>query len=144
MTDAALVQVYRQIPSLDRPCPPGCGACCGILWPSQAENRNIRSWLRLRGRPFIDFLLTAGLDCPYLDGDKRCSIYPVRPFLCRILAAAEALPCPSGLAGANRPLKPPQSSYLYGQIYLRGKQKALTEKHAALIREVLRGAGMLL
>jgi Fe-S-cluster containining protein len=132
-----LERVYQQIPNPNTPCSPNCGKCCGILWPSRLEISNIQEWLERRGRKYIDFNMTPSIDCPYLDEDKRCSIYPVRPFLCRILAVSTDLPCPIRLCRHNKPLNHAQSSKLYREIYLTGKQKPLTEKHRKLLRQIL-------
>jgi len=34
--------------------------------------------------------------CPLLTADKRCSRYDMRPLLCRLYGAVEAIPCPHG------------------------------------------------
>lgn len=137
--DQRLEKIYNQIPKPDLLCPPNCGDCCGILYPSQAEIRNIKEWLAIRNREYIDFLFVdADVTCPYLDEYKRCSIYPVRPFLCRLLAATIDLPCPHRLCRTTKPLNPAQSTALYKEVYLKGKQKPLTEKHRELLRPIIR------
>lgn len=96
-----------------------------------AETANIRAWCEERRIEFKEFYATIGLDCPYLLEDKRCSIYPVRPFLCRIAGVSTDLPCPLPLSGCSpqKVLNHAQSSCIYAQIYLQGKETRRTEKH---------------
>ena len=130
-----LETVYRQIPKSS--CAPGCGECCGILYPSMAELRNIYDWCQEHHVEYKDFTMTVGLDCPYLSPQKECSIYPVRPFLCRILGVSTELPCPLGKCKGGKMLNRSQGSALYRDIYLRGKEKPRTEKHQRELRKIL-------
>lgn len=70
----------------------GCGSCCSnYLVMSRKEIRDIRRYIRKhkieackRNLP----LAGAAIDmtCPFLDlgrGNKKCTIYEVRPFVCR-------------------------------------------------------------
>lgn len=132
---STLKSVYGQIPKST--CILGCGECCGILFPGLAEIRNIKDWCEERSVEYKDFNMTVGLDCPYLTADKECVIYPVRPFLCRILGVSIDLPCPMGNCTAIKMLNHPQSSSLYKAIYLHGKEKSRTEKHRRLIHNLL-------
>ena len=137
--NSKLEGIYKQIPKST--CPPHCGKCCGILFPSLAELRNVKDWLSTRNREYKDFLMTVGVDCPYLNEDKSCSIYPVRPYLCRVMGVSD-LHCPLNLCQPVKVLSHSESAALYKDIYLRGKEKHRTEKHAVLIREVLRKEGI--
>lgn len=134
-----LLDVYNQIPQAT--CPPGCGKCCGPVFPSLAELRNIKTWLHARGRVYLDFLKAYETgDCPYLDTapDKRCTIYPVRPFVCRLLGASTHLPCQLGKCKPpGKLLNRAQSDFLYKQIYLHGKEKSRTEKHQKIVTAVV-------
>ena len=131
-----LENIYSQIPKST--CEAGCGECCGILFPSLAELRNIKDWCEQHSVEYKDFNMLVGLDCPYLSKGKECIIYPVRPFLCRILGVSSDLPCPLGKCNHAKILNHPQSSALYTAIYLKGKEKPRTEKHRKLIRKVLK------
>ena len=87
---------------------------------------------------FKDFLdVTEDGACPYLTPDKKCLIYPVRPFLCRILGVSSELPCPIRRCTPSKVLNRPQSDALYRAIYLHGKEKPRTEKHRRLIQQVM-------
>lgn len=138
--DAKLENIYKQIPQST--CPSRCGKCCGPVFPSLSELRNVKDWCALHRKEYIDFLtINENGDCPYLNKEKRCSIYPVRPFLCRVLGVTSPLPCPLNMNTPSRILNRPQSDYLYKQIYLKGKDKPRTEKHRKIIRELIRGGG---
>ncbi len=120
-----LAEIYRQIPSST--CPPNCGECCGPVYPSQEEIRNIKAWLARKGLAFKDFsVIGSELNCPYLSPENNhCEIYEVRPFMCRHYGACEPLICP----GCNclHPLNLPSARYLYHQIY-KGEAKRI-ERH---------------
>jgi len=133
--EAKLKSVYSQIPQSE--CSAHCGECCGILFPSLAELRNIKDWCREHNREYKDFKMTVGLDCPYLGKEKECTIYPVRPFLCRILGVSKDLPCPLGKCKSSKLLNHSQSSALYTAIYLKGKEKPRTEKHRRMISNMM-------
>ena len=137
--NSKLEAIYKQIPKST--CPSGCGECCGILWPSLAELRNIKEWCEIHHKEFKDFNMTVGLDCPYLLSDKSCEIYPARPFLCRILGVSSDLPCPLRKCNPAKLLNHSQSSAIYKAIYLHGKEKSRTEKHRKLIHEMMAKAG---
>lgn len=133
--DSKLAQIYAQIPAST--CPPNCGKCCGILHPSMAEIRNVQEWLHQHHREYIDFTMLVGDNCPYLSAAKECTIYPVRPFLCRIMGSCVDIPCP---LHANKPdgiLNHLQGNWCYKQIYLKGKEKSRTEKHRKVLHEIL-------
>lgn len=133
--NSKLEEVYRQIPKST--CPHGCGECCGVLWPSLAEIRNIKDWCERHSVEYKGFNPVVCLDCPYLGTQKGCNIYPVRPFLCRILGVSEDLPCPLRKNYPARVLNHLQTQTLYKAIYLRGKEKPRTEKHKKLLNVLL-------
>lgn len=141
--NAKLETVYNQIPSCS--CVANCGRCCGLVMPSLAELRNIKDWCVVHHIEYKDFLdITGEGDCPYLSPEQKCLIYPVRPFLCRMLGASVDTPCPIGGGVVARVLNHSQSNALYKAIYLHGKEKPRTEKYQRLVREtfgaiVLRG-----
>ena len=133
---AKLADIYEQIPKST--CPEGCGKCCGPVFPSLAESRNIKDWCKVHHVEYREFLVL-GEDgmCPYLTEAKRCAIYQVRPFLCRLAGVSTELRCPIDQCQAQRQLNRRQSDALYKAIYLHGKEKPRTEKHAQLIRDAL-------
>lgn len=134
--NSKLEDIYNGIPKAT--CPEGCGECCGPVFPSLTELRNIKDWCANHHIEYKDFLnITDEGNCPYLAPDKKCLIYPVRPFLCRILGVSVELPCPIHKCVPSRMLNRPQSDALYKAIYLHGKEKPRTEKHRRLIKQVM-------
>jgi hypothetical protein len=129
-----LQEIYNQIPTSK--CPDNCGKCCGPVYPSKAEIRNIEQWCRQHGIEFKNqFGVESGVDCPYLK-ENSCSIYPVRPFMCRTFGVVEhpLLRCPN--CKTKRLLNIRQMDYLYKQIY-KGEEKRI-QKHAAKVNEFLK------
>lgn len=77
----------------------GCGGCCtgqpGYTWVSGAEIEEIAAFLKISVRDFSRrYLRRVGnrytlterrphYDCVFLEGGKKCAIYPVRPTQCR-------------------------------------------------------------
>jgi Fe-S-cluster containining protein len=102
-----------------------------------AELRNIRDWCRIHNIEYKELNMNPEINCPYLMPDKSCQIYPVRPFLCRILGVSESLPCPLHKNNPEKVLNQNQNSKLYDDIYMRGKEKPRTEKHRKIIKQVL-------
>ncbi|MEJ5364873.1 MAG: YkgJ family cysteine cluster protein [Desulfosoma sp.] len=87
-------------------CGPGCADCCtnvGEIYAATLEGLRIMTYMEAlpifqaaalrqkiaenRAQKKHNVLLP----CPFLDPDKRCAIYPVRPFSCRRLYSVE--PC---------------------------------------------------
>ncbi len=124
MSNPRLEAIYRQIPKST--CPPNCGECCGIMFPCLAEIRNIKEWCQLYKREYKDFAIVAGENCPYLGTDKSCTIYEVRPFICRVLGITPSLPCPK--CRPSKVINRAVYGYLYKQVYLVGREKPRTEK----------------
>lgn len=82
-------------------CDDGCGRCCGPVPVTENELGAIRRYVARRGIEPVDH---GGLTCPlYIDG--RCSVYPVRPFLCRVFGHVPALQCVRGYRGNPVPDK---------------------------------------
>ena len=132
-----LEAVYKAIPKST--CPPNCGQCCGPVFPSMAELRNIKEWCGVHHVEYRDFLgITEEGLCPYLGQMRECIIYAVRPFLCRILGVSMYLDCPIGNCVAMKKLNCAQSDSLYVAIYLHGKEKPRTERHRRIVLEVVK------
>jgi Fe-S-cluster containining protein len=130
-----LEQVYHQIPKAL--CPANCGRCCGILYPSLAELTNIKQWCHQHNIAYKDFNITLDLDCPYLGIDKQCTIYSVRPYLCRIMGVSTELSCPINICKPTKILNKTQSDWCYKHIYLHGKERQRTLKHRKELKELL-------
>ncbi len=88
-----LDEIYDQIPVFD--CK-HCHECTGpIVW-FKPEEMMIREYLK---RNLLEYIVWSreeferhNWQCPYLKND-RCSIYPVRPIVCRLQGNITELPC---------------------------------------------------
>ena len=95
-------QIYAMIPKID--CQKKCAESCGPVDCSQEELRIIHKFAKDHKIPFYTFqkitVKKAFKDlmddkckmCPYLKNDQ-CSIYDVRPIICRLWGVVEDMPC---------------------------------------------------
>ena len=97
-----LEKLYAQVPY--RNCPEGCCECCGPVPWGPAEQHNIGQWLAAQGRHMLKINVSNTADlmqmqCPYVQ-QGRCSIYEVRPMLCRLFGVVvhKNLICDKGKA----------------------------------------------
>jgi len=73
-------------------CDAGCGDCCGIVPVTTTEFNAIQRYVKEKGIVPID---TTDGTCPlYQEG--TCSVYPVRPLICKAFGHLEELPCSRG------------------------------------------------
>jgi len=87
---------YPKLPIMQ--CDDGCGECCGFAPCSRQEFNNIKSYIVQHGIEPI----RQGATCPlYQNG--TCSVYPVRPFVCRLFGHCSDLVC---CRGYNRNIDP--------------------------------------
>jgi hypothetical protein len=86
--DAKLQALYEQIPRID--CQGLCHDSCGPIETSIRERTRIE---QESGKQ-----LTCGVkaSCTMLDKDRRCSVYAIRPMICRLWGVVESMPCPYG------------------------------------------------
>lgn len=83
---AELEALYAELPTIA--CQGKCAESCGPVPMGRIEWQSV---CRAGGeRKGGDDLI-----CPYLE-NERCSVYSVRPFLCRLWGVVEAMPCPWG------------------------------------------------
>ena len=72
-------------------CPPSCGKCCANILPvSDYEIKKIRNYLKHHeiiphnpNKTLNIFSPEYKDECPFLDNNKRCSIYIQRPEVCK-------------------------------------------------------------
>lgn len=96
-------QIYNLVPHLD--CKGKCQESCGPIDMSDREKAIIKEFCEKNNIPYFDIPpLTVEryirdlaktdkeLVCPFLKDDK-CSIYSVRPLICRLWGTIEAMPC---------------------------------------------------
>ena len=95
--------IYELIPDLI--CTEGCYECCrnfGVPSRTKVEDEHIKKFLRERSRLPGE---AQGNTCPYLDeglAEGGCSIYPVRPLICRLYGTSPNYLCKMGV----RPVSP--------------------------------------
>lgn len=86
MTRRVKLEVF---PSMQ--CEPGCGACCGVVPCTEEEYARIQRFAQARGIVPVK----QGWQCPlFIDGG--CSVYAVRPVMCRTFGHSPKMPCPRG------------------------------------------------
>ena len=73
-------------------CDEGCGECCGPVLCSEDEFARIRRFIAERGIAAVD---RGKMTCPFLR-EGRCTIYAVRPFVCRLFGHVAGLTCSRG------------------------------------------------
>jgi Fe-S-cluster containining protein len=79
-------------------CTPGCHECCrrfGVPSRTQVEEERIQRFTAERGMAAGQ---ARGTTCPYLVVGLGCSIYPVRPLICRIYGTSPTYRCVMGVS----------------------------------------------
>lgn len=116
---AALEEIYGGLPSID--CQGYCFNSCGPISMSSVERERIRQEHGVEIQHFTTDRSQAwaadrrelngeSLLCNALDTFHRCSVYDVRPFICRVWGVGRGeLACPNGCTMTGRRLK-------YGEI----------------------------
>lgn len=87
--------IYGLIP--DFICTEGCHECCrnfGVPSRTQVEDERIMTFLQENSMPAGT---ASGNTCPYLNA-TGCSIYPVRPLICRLYGTAPNYRCKMDVA----------------------------------------------
>jgi Fe-S-cluster containining protein len=82
-----LEAIYAELP--DVPCTGQCHTSCSYIGMSEAEHRRIKCEAGVEIEMYQS-------PCPALDFAGRCSIYRIRPLICRIYGATERMRCPWG------------------------------------------------
>lgn len=76
-----------------------CGLCCGLIPATVGEVRTIRDFLDLHpeARELATRQSKNMLHCPFRDDTKQsCSVYPVRPLVCRLMGVCKGMQCANG------------------------------------------------
>lgn len=80
--------IYDRIP--DVKCKGLCQAYCGPILMQTYE------WDAIKARVGTIPPIGADLKCPLLQSDGKCSVYDIRPLVCRLWGAIPEMPCPFG------------------------------------------------
>ena len=70
-----------------------CGECCGVIICTKKENAAIKVFVEDYG---IEIVIKTKHDCPYFRESIGCLIYPVRPYICRLMGHTGQLLCKQG------------------------------------------------
>lgn len=138
-TDAELEALYAQVPEIG--CKGLCTDACGPIEGGHRETvRMRRAGVRLppRQRAIRLMVETDGnYECPALK-NGRCSVYAVRPMVCRTWGASEDMICPYGCepADGRRRLTSPQTLALIEAARTVGtaERPMTAEQFAAILR----------
>jgi len=105
--------LYHLIP--DMHCIPRCIQCCkdfGVPSRTKVEEERIKRFLQERGE---GLRMAEGTTCPYVT-QWGCSIYPVRPLICRLYGTSKNYPCIRGVVPLN-PLDEDQETEILRLYY---------------------------
>ena len=90
-----LKRIYAQIPSFE--CK-HCHMCSNPIYWFKPEEINIQEYLKKHHLSYLTYseeeFRINDMKCPYLNRN-RCSIYPVRPLVCRLQGLIPELSCPN-------------------------------------------------
>ena len=87
--ERTLDALYAKVP--EGKCKGLCQESCGPIRMSRAE------WLRIKKRAGSGATtLRPGGVCPLLTDAGNCSVYSIRPMVCRLWGVVESMPCPWG------------------------------------------------
>jgi Fe-S-cluster containining protein len=101
--------LYAMIPQME--CPAGCTECCsnfGVPSRTRVEDERFKAYLKSRGREITQ---AEGTTCPYVS-EKGCTVYPVRPFTCRLYGTSPGYRCKMGVSPLQ-PLNEDEEADLY-------------------------------
>ncbi|MEV4472874.1 YkgJ family cysteine cluster protein [Nonomuraea sp. NPDC049504] len=133
--DAALEELYAKVPQ------PGCkGLCqdsCGPIGMNPREQQRIRE----RGVKIphyrdglAELVETGDYTCPALK-DGQCSVYEVRPMLCRLWGATETMPCTYGCRPEEGLLPDAEGHALLAQSLDVGKADTLSAEELGRLKK---------
>lgn len=113
MSKPTLQDVWMMIP--DSGCIGACQEACTAIGMSRAEHRMLNEVLP--GFPFSDEMSNnlqydPDYRCPALV-EGRCTVYDVRPTVCRIWGSADSVPCPWGCVPRGGRLSEAEASSLF-------------------------------
>lgn len=87
---AKLDALYARLPTIA--CKGLCSVACGPIPMSIAEAQRLKKADPLRRQPAV----RQDLSCIYLTEQRRCSVYPVRPLICRTWGLVKRMSCMHG------------------------------------------------
>lgn len=140
--DAALDELYARVPDVG--CKGLCHQACGPIGMNPREHQRIRD----RGvkiphhqEGLAELVETGDYTCPALDGDNQCSVYEVRPMLCRLWGATESMPCTYGCVPEEGLLPDAEGHMLLAQSLDVGKPDGLRPEELGRLQQRLNDPG---
>lgn len=102
--DRVLAELYERVPVM-ADCKGLCHDSCGPI-PTTVRERERVGEAGVTLTPVYKALPLIENDpdwrCPALDADNRCTVYDVRPLICRLYGAVENMPCAHGCVPVGR------------------------------------------
>lgn len=119
-----LDDLYARLPVLN--CKGKCQASCGPIVMSQVEAERIKAMrpdfitrdmeMRLPSGESVGIgAISECLTCPLLTSDGKCSVYPIRPLICRMWGSVQAMRCPYGCT-PRRWVSPRESAKMFRDV----------------------------
>lgn len=88
--DREIELIYAEIPSIPS-CSGKCSTACGPI------AMFTREWDRVKNaKGHIPKMRPGSADCPMLSHNGMCTVYTVRPYICRLWGTTDTLRCPEG------------------------------------------------
>lgn len=136
----ALRELYRRVPKVN--CKRLCGhACRTLIDMSHTERERIETYV---GEPLPEWMREVpGMTCPLLSETGECTVYGLRPMVCRVWGATDSpgLRCPHGCTVEGEPLSAVQMQRLMLDA-LRAGGSQYGDKELDALQEVLSSEDM--
>jgi Fe-S-cluster containining protein len=107
--DRSLQRIYERLPHLA--CKGLCTDSCGPIEMSTRERVRIE---QKAGRA-VEYVPASGA-CSMLDAHGRCSVYELRPMICRLWGMTEAMRCPHGCVPEGGFVDQRRAKALYDEV----------------------------
>ncbi len=132
----AIERIYSRVPEVG--CKGLCQQACGPIAMTRLEADRIEAFL---GHPIGE--VDDELACPLLTENGRCSVYALRPLICRIYGAVESLSCEFG-CGPSQMLTEEESRGLFTRMRDLSEGEGVTTAPLSLLNalQVARGIGL--
>lgn len=128
--DAQMDELYAQLPPLA--CKGLCHDSCGPIEMSVRERQ------RIEQRAGRKVTCGTGASCSMLTSDRRCSVYDIRPMICRIWGMVRKMRCPYGCVPEGGFMDDADAMLLLGKAMKLGGFEGATTQQKRMAEEMLR------